>query len=566
MSLITIFVSNEIQYDLTSSLLYEFDALNLNACRATIDNDTAKIHFNCIDDNNVIIFFDDVIDLLYSNDISINNNIKYIYYNRNSYLSISEDKLKFIRKIVSNSFESWIVNNENKNILNLQNDKMIVVPFIYSDFYYVNYIKKNKKQDTLLILSTQQELLDTYDDNGCYKANISNINLSTYNNIKNICSNSKKIISLNSNNVTIDNLEFLLALSMKGFDVTIKNFTYDNDTYIFKQYFDNCTTIPTEIPLEETYLIRTLFNNIYTICKNKPKKDKKKVALCLSGFLRNADEAYPYIKANIIDKFNPDVFIHSYNNIKSNQDTDTKFKKKLVRDNISPTDVIKLYNPVKYVYDDYTSEYTDNVLDSNYDTFKSLILDNQDKEHTFSPKIDKHVNGICMFYKIKKCNELKQQYEKDNKFKYDIVIRMRFDQLIYESIDNKYLSLITKNVVIGAGGFCMNNGMEDQIAISDSETSDIYSNVYNTYLSLVQDIIENNYAIGSFPETVLYYYLAKLNNIKCYLIPLRIRLKGKINMLSKCKNFLNSVRQNLDDYVYLEFANNNRNIIFKPIS
>ena len=44
-------------------------------------------------------------------------------------------------------------------------------------------------------------------------------------------------------------------------------------------------------------------------------------------------------------------------------------------------------------------------------------------------------NTISMFEKIYKCNKLKSDYEKQFNFKYDIVIRMRPDIMIYSDFD-----------------------------------------------------------------------------------------------------------------------------------
>jgi hypothetical protein len=110
-----------------------------------------------------------------------------------------------------------------------------------------------------------------------------------------------------------------------------------------------------------------------------------KVALCISGQIRISTfkKSYDSIYSSIIKYHNPDIFIHSW----------------LDDGNDAKELVIKAYNPKKYIIEEY------------------------------SPKIESETkyNYKSMFKSIFESNKLKTQYELENNFKYDVVIRCRFD-------------------------------------------------------------------------------------------------------------------------------------------
>jgi hypothetical protein len=152
------------------------------------------------------------------------------------------------------------------------------------------------------------------------------------------------------------------------------------------------------------------------------------------------------------------------------------------------------------------------VLDEPIDlnTNKSLYFNNQ---KLYFNKIDNFFhrkrpetsieNTLQMFYRIYKCNELKSEYEKEENIKFDIVVRARPDLEYFNKINFKFLN---KNEIIvpkdyNWGGVC------DQFWYSDSDTSDIISQLY---LNIATYIAEG---CVFHPETLLLYHCNK-NNIK----------------------------------------------------
>lgn len=222
-------------------------------------------------------------------------------------------------------------------------------------------------------------------------------------------------------------------------------------------------------------LIRILFYKIlYYIIDNKNKKEyinkpKKRIALCISGQVRNFEYNYLLLKKNVLDYLQPDIFCY----MDGNESDETKFK------------FTKLYKP------------------------KDIIWCNKTFENTkITPNSEK------MFYRIFKCNELKKKYEL--KQKYDVVIRIRPDtifsytlpyDIIKKASETKKTVFIPKRYIINP--FNTNKAVTDIIALGDSDSMDAYSNLYNN--------IKNYNNICTVPEYILKIHLNKSKiNIKLF--------------------------------------------------
>lgn len=137
-----------------------------------------------------------------------------------------------------------------------------------------------------------------------------------------------------------------------------------------------------------------------------------RVALCLSGHLRTYEKTHQSVRNQLLNKYNCDVFISTWENLGN---------KKYAVNDLSPegeivdTEIIKkIYNPVSIIMDDADTESTSNKLKKEYE---GKLLGNGDKMSQL----------MVMLYKIWDVNRLKKEHELKNKFKYDVVIRSRFD-------------------------------------------------------------------------------------------------------------------------------------------
>ena len=205
------------------------------------------------------------------------------------------------------------------------------------------------------------------------------------------------------------------------------------------------------------------------VSKNK----KQKVALCISGNLRTFNQTFPNINKNILSQYNCDVFIHTWENCHSNN----------LIDKIDHSAIVNLFGPKNIV------------IEKNKQFIITPIMEKQ-KEHGRNIQ-----NMLSMFYKIKKCNDLKNEYEKQYNIKYDAVIRFRSDILLLDKlpingIEKDYLY---SPVYGNFGGLC------DQIAFGSSD-------IMNKYCSLF-DFIEQYLTEGQIfnPEKILLYHIQKQN-------------------------------------------------------
>lgn len=178
-----------------------------------------------------------------------------------------------------------------------------------------------------------------------------------------------------------------------------------------------------------------------------------KVALCLSGQSRTFKKCFKSQKKHIIDRLNPDIFIHTWTfagnrdiHATHNQKYDTQKYQKYVEsfNNItSATDLIKLYKPKKILIEHPNYNYfIDKIKQSNRykkaEGFEKLF-DNDNKYKWF--------NLLMMYYSIFMSNQLKSDFEKEVNINYDLVIRSRMDLYFNKFLIDNTLQLVIGNVI-----------------------------------------------------------------------------------------------------------------------
>ena len=170
-----------------------------------------------------------------------------------------------------------------------------------------------------------------------------------------------------------------------------------------------------------------------------------KVALCLSGQPRCAEETFPFIYENIIKPNNADVFIHM-NFSKKQQYIEKSHldnKQCVLKPNIDEI-LIDLYKPVKYLIEEPREFSKPNFLLPEKRIIRSQQM-NKHKEWTEEQHRYHTVKQMSScYYSIFKCNELKELYACENGIMYDYVIRLRFDafpkkQLICKNYDPNFI-------------------------------------------------------------------------------------------------------------------------------
>ena len=223
-----------------------------------------------------------------------------------------------------------------------------------------------------------------------------------------------------------------------------------------------------------------------------PKRINMKVALCLSGQARFLETCYyESMKPNIIDDLNPDVFIHTWDTSIMVDQHFINGTEGVMGDKI-PYDLmetmISLYKPKKHIIE------PQKYFEQN--KWSDRLMPSIKSDHMYS-----------MFYSINESNKLKKQYEDENNFIYDWVIRIRFDMAIPSGPLN--LNNLTNDHLWVAEG-CFNNrdGYLDSLGYSNSQIMDIYSDTFNH----IDDIANENPNMGICGEYVLRKHIDK-NNI-----------------------------------------------------
>jgi hypothetical protein len=131
-----------------------------------------------------------------------------------------------------------------------------------------------------------------------------------------------------------------------------------------------------------------------------------KIAACFSGFTRNFEDTYPYFKKKLFDVYDVDVFVFGSPN---------KFGLEHNKDIIDNT-----YRPKKIILENDLFWSSSISLDQKYD-FKDSVM--------------------RMWYNIMGSDNLRKEYENENNFKYDYVIRMRFDYFFLRTLEEVGIDL-----------------------------------------------------------------------------------------------------------------------------
>lgn len=202
----------------------------------------------------------------------------------------------------------------------------------------------------------------------------------------------------------------------------------------------------------------------YTNSSGHTDRSKFKVALCLSGYLRNFDKTFEKLNNNLLRSINPDVFIHTWDYLGSPL---RGFDQMLI--NVSTQSALqrinKLYKPRRLVIEPAIK-------------FPTIPLMH---ERNFERR---DVNGVLsMFYKIRTCNQIKQDYENQHNFKYDCVIRARSD-LLFMSPFYITPSLAPDKIYIPHGYDY--EGINDQVAYGSSDLMDKYSTTFDNINDMLQ--------------------------------------------------------------------------------
>jgi len=196
-----------------------------------------------------------------------------------------------------------------------------------------------------------------------------------------------------------------------------------------------------------------------------------KIALCLSGQPRGLPYSIDLIKENVIEPNSiTDVFLHAWHN---------------------EEDAGKFYNSAQPHQNGRVGrikQNTESMLLNGFQPKKWIIEPQKRFPETWGMKADPTANQELLassFYSVYQANELKSQYEKENNFVYDIVIRSRYDlyfdrEILVENYYNKLDKIIVMKKFQDAQDAKQNvdKPMVDIFAIGNSKHINVFSSVY----------------------------------------------------------------------------------------
>lgn len=219
-----------------------------------------------------------------------------------------------------------------------------------------------------------------------------------------------------------------------------------------------------------------------------------RTALLLSGKISQVPECYESIIEHMVKPYEADVFVDTWT--PENDTVD------------SVDEVIRLFKPklvnVEEFNDAPLTKLTRAVLPSEVHSYDGYVTH------------ETHIENLYfMYYKVWRSNQLRKVWEETNRVKYDCVIRMRF-QLRFEAFP--VIVPERKTVYIPAGGD-HRGGICDMISVADSQTMDIYANLYNELYLYKQA------GFGLHPESILRKHL-EIHRLKVERFPATVYLRG----------------------------------------
>lgn len=203
-----------------------------------------------------------------------------------------------------------------------------------------------------------------------------------------------------------------------------------------------------------------------------------KVAVLLSGQIRDGIEVFDGVKNFLLTDLSPDVYIHSYNCEKSEQ-------------------ILNLYNPKKYVLENQ----------------KEVDLGKDPSKYTHKAGETNVSNCLNMWRKRKLNFELIAN-------DYDIVYVSRLDCYCNNTPLKDFLIQETLNIP-ERGNF---GGILDIMAWGSYENMKYYTSLYDK----IDDYYNDGHGVRFHPETLLAHHLRQNPSIKINRVPVKITLRNHV--------------------------------------
>ncbi len=190
------------------------------------------------------------------------------------------------------------------------------------------------------------------------------------------------------------------------------------------------------------------------------------VAIVLSGHMRCWNQVFPNFKEHFIDRYNPDIFIHTWSDEGWWVPQEGALGVHEKSDMLDVEAVREAYKPIQMVVEDF----------SDYEPVFA------ERVKTFTNFYHRPRNIVSMFYKMGACVNLLEEHILKTGKKYDLVIRMRPDMILHEPMPEldptKFYTLAHRNHMGGGTGDMFQIGDFDSVsrfASMGTKLEDIYA-------------------------------------------------------------------------------------------
>lgn len=211
-----------------------------------------------------------------------------------------------------------------------------------------------------------------------------------------------------------------------------------------------------------------------------------KIAILISGHLRNYETCYYNLKLNLLDllhEYDIDIFFHTWDTL--NYNIEDKINKEEVKK------IIELFNPKKYEFEDDLKFRNEIILNKNFYNLNLI------KYSYNNDPIEFVKSQINSFYGRYKTNVLKQEYENENNIKYDFVISKRFDACFLDPVSTDYFYKSNNTIICPIGHTLMRVHNDKKYITSFNKECMILTNSFSNFLlnfyTKINDICDTIY-------------------------------------------------------------------------
>jgi hypothetical protein len=230
-----------------------------------------------------------------------------------------------------------------------------------------------------------------------------------------------------------------------------------------------------------------------------------KIALCMSGHARTHYKTYGFWRDNLLAHHDVDVFFHLWDTVGPREMGGGLDGKSGVEPSphVKVDEIQSLWQPKQIFVDQYI--YFHSLFESRskkwYHTRNGLGL----------RTIDRPLANMSMYYKWRACNEMKNQYAKDNNIRYDMVIRSRPDIALFDPLPNECFTDQSQTYLPVKGSWGPDE-ISDYIVLGTNEQLDHWCRIYEQIDEKYEKALaDGDFTKALYPHKLFYYHFVEHN-------------------------------------------------------